>query len=148
MARIHEAMTLHREGDPAAARQRLTALWEEIHPAGDPFHQCVLAHYLADVQDDPEQELAWDIRALAAADSVTDARVKEHDSTLAIRGFYPSLHLNLAESHRRTGNLTAAREHLALAREFGDALNQDAYGDGIRAALDRLAARLDEPPAP
>ncbi|MFI9721154.1 hypothetical protein ACIHFE_16120 [Streptomyces sp. NPDC052396] len=144
MARIHEAVTLHHEGDPAAARNRLDALWAEISPDGDPFHQCVLAHHLADTQDDPHQELLWDQRALAAADSVTDARVKEHHSSLAIRGFYPSLHLNLAESYRRTGDPARAREHLAHARAFTGALGDDPYGHGIRAALDRLADRLTD----
>ena len=36
---------------------------------------CVLAHSMADVQDDVRQELVWDQRALAAADPLTDDRV-------------------------------------------------------------------------
>ncbi|MGW3068526.1 hypothetical protein ACWDA8_34880, partial [Streptomyces sp. NPDC001130] len=32
-----------------------------------PLHRCTLAHYLADTHDDPEDELAWDLRALSRA---------------------------------------------------------------------------------
>ncbi|MFF4404276.1 hypothetical protein ACFY2W_18000 [Streptomyces sp. NPDC001262] len=142
MTRIEAAVTLHREGDTEGARMRLGEIWQDIGPDGDAFHRCVLAHYMADVQPDPEDELVWDLRALEAAESLTDDRVQEHHASLAVRGFCPSLHLNLAESYRRTGNAPLAREHLSRAREHADTLGDDAYGDGIRAALDRLELRL------
>ncbi|MEU7166924.1 hypothetical protein AB0A70_20150 [Streptomyces morookaense] len=142
MTRIEAAVTLHREGDADGARSRLGEIWQDIGPEGDAFHRCVLAHHMADVQPDPEDELAWDLRALEAAESLTDDRVQAHHASLAVRGFRPSLHLNLAESYRRTGNARMSREHLARAREHTDALGDDAYGDGIRAALDRLELRL------
>ncbi|WP_416974390.1 hypothetical protein [Streptomyces sp. 4F14] len=68
--------------------------------------------------------------------------VLAHHSALAIRGFYPSLHLNLAESYRKTGDLDRARSHVAQGRGYLDALAPDAYGDMIRGALERLAAEL------
>ncbi len=46
--------------------------------APDALHIVSLAHYMADVQDDPAQELCWDLRALDASDSLTDARAQEH----------------------------------------------------------------------
>jgi len=120
---------------------KLGELWEE---AEDPFHRCVIAHHMADLQERPEDELAWDLRALAAAEEVTDRRVKEHDSSLAVRGFYPSLHLNLAASYRKTGDKVRARSHVAQAQGYLDALAPDAYGDMIRGALERLAGELGE----
>lgn len=80
MKRIEEAMMLQHTGDLDGARQRFTEIWEEIASDGDPFHRCVLAHYMADLQQDPQEELAWDLRALDAAASVTDDRAKQHDS--------------------------------------------------------------------
>lgn len=142
MARIHEAM-LSAGGDRAAARARFQALWETIGPAGDPLHRVALAHHMADVQDDPAEAIAWDERALAAADSLSDDRARAHHETLSVQAFYPSLHLNLAEGHRRLGNPDAARRHLALGLHALDALPDDGYGRLIRGGLDRLAARLE-----
>jgi hypothetical protein len=54
-------MLLH-GGDREEARSRFTALWDEIGDEGDPLHHCTLAHFMADAQDDPEEELVWDLR--------------------------------------------------------------------------------------
>ncbi|GHF47221.1 hypothetical protein GCM10010218_30660 [Streptomyces mashuensis] len=142
MERIGEAIALLQSGDAAGARRRFDELWAAIGEDGDAFHRCVLAHYMADVQDDPHEELAWDLRALEAADSLTDARVQQHHATLAVRGFYPSLHLNVAAAYEKVGAPDRARTHLAKARAHTDALGDDAYGEGIRGALDRLEERL------
>jgi hypothetical protein len=48
LTRIIEAVQLGQAGAPAQARELLTALWDEIGPAGDALHRCTLAHYLAD----------------------------------------------------------------------------------------------------
>jgi tetratricopeptide (TPR) repeat protein len=144
MDRIGAAIALSQRGERAAARQEFERIWAEISTGGEPFHRCVLAHYLADLQDDPRAELTWDLRALEAAGSVTDERAREHHSSLRIRGFYPSLHLNLAEDYRRLGKPDQAREHLAEAERTSPALDDDGYGNGIRAAIMRLADRLEE----
>ncbi|RCV49034.1 hypothetical protein [Marinitenerispora sediminis] len=145
MRRIADAITLHREGDAEGARQRLAEIWVDISPDGDAFHRCVLAHYMADLQDDPRNELAWDIRALAAADASTDERVKQYHASLDLRGFYPSLHVNLADDYHRLGEEAKAREHLRQAQANAHMLRDDAYGDGIRSAMRRLATELGEP---
>jgi GNAT superfamily N-acetyltransferase len=145
MAAIHEGLRLHLGGDRPGARTLFAGLWAEIGEDGDPLHRCALAHYMADVQDDPAEELAWDLRALAAADSLTDERAREHHSSLAVKGFYPSLHLNLGEDYRKLGDLAGARAQLVLARATLDALGSDDYAAGVRAGLDGLAERLGEP---
>ncbi|MER5942139.1 hypothetical protein ABT121_33095 [Streptomyces sp. NPDC001928] len=142
MGRIEEAMGLQHAGDVEGARQLFAEVWSDIAPDGDPFHRCVLAHYMADLQEDPQDELAWDLRAWEAAGAVTDERVKAHDASLAIRGFYPSLHLNLAADYHKLGDDHRARAHLAEAQHHLDALNDDGYGQGIRAALERLASEI------
>ena len=135
MAAITRAVTLGREGDRDTARAQLTALWRTLGPLGDPLHRCSLAHYLADLQPDPAQSLAWNIRALDAADSLTDDRAAAYHSSLAVAGFYPSLYLNLADDYRRLGAFEAARRELDAARDHLGALGRDAYGEMIRTAL-------------
>ncbi|MEU4314836.1 hypothetical protein [Nocardia sp. NPDC024068] len=139
MNAITEAVTLGRSGDNAAARDRLLEIWRGIGVAGDPLHRCTLAHYLADLHDDPATALTWDIRALDAADALTDDRVQRHHASLQVAGFYPSLHLNLADNYRRLGSWEAAQEQLDAARGRLDALPDDTYGAMIRTALVEVA---------
>ncbi|MFJ1747086.1 hypothetical protein ACIOJD_12710 [Streptomyces sp. NPDC088116] len=77
MTRIGQAAMLLHGGDREEARNRFGELWTEIGEAGDPLHRCTLAHYMADTQDDPGDELAWDLRALTAADGLT-GRAKDN----------------------------------------------------------------------
>ncbi|MFB8417518.1 hypothetical protein ACFC63_18620 [Streptomyces albidoflavus] len=139
MEAIGQAVVVGRGGDIRAARHQLLRLWSQTGVTGDPLHRCSLAHYLADLYDDPAQALAWDVRALDAADAVTEQRVQAHHASLHIAGFYPSLHLNLADNYRRLGSFDAAAEHLDAARTYAPELPPDAYGDTLRTALDEVA---------
>ncbi|MCF6524343.1 hypothetical protein [Streptomyces sp. JJ36] len=142
--RIGQAIVLLHGGDREEAGNRLHHLWEES--ADRPLHRCTIAHYLADTQDDPVEELRWDRRALAAADAVTsDPGAAGEEAVATVRGFYPSLHLNLAADHVKLGDAEAARRELADARRLAGDLAHDAYGNGVRAALDRLELRLADP---
>lgn len=138
MARIHAAQQRAADGDRTGAAADLTALWTEIGAGhGDPLHAVSLAHFLADLQDDPHDELAWDERALAVADGLTDERAREYHASLQVRGFYPSLHLNLAADH-----LKVARRHLDRAEAGFADLPPGAYADMIIGAVARLRAEL------
>ncbi|WP_278266027.1 hypothetical protein [Nocardia sp. AG03] len=139
MTRITEAVTESCSGDTDSARTTLIALWSEIGPSGDPLHRCTLAHYLADLYEHPAEALAWDVRALDAADALTDDRLTAYYADLRVAGFYPSLHLNLADNLRRLGAFPAATRHLDAARARVDALADDPYGTMIRRALDEVA---------
>ncbi|QFZ21100.1 hypothetical protein [Saccharothrix syringae] len=143
MTEIAEAVGLGHAGDPTAARTRLLDLWRRTGPAGDPFHRCTLAHYLADLYDDPAEALVWDVRALDAADALTDERVRRHHDTLSVTAFYPSLHLNLADNFRRLGSFTAAGEHISAARRHEHTLGDDGYGTLIRRAIGEVAEAID-----
>lgn len=144
MTRIGQVVILHHAGDREEARHRFLDLWAEIGEDGDALHRCTLAHYLADTQDDPFDELAWDLRALTAAEELTDDRLADHEGALAVRALYPSLHLNLAADYVKIGRSEAARTHLRRARRASEALADDSYGDGVRAAISRLELRLGE----
>ncbi|MFF3016164.1 hypothetical protein [Streptomyces sp. NPDC057939] len=173
MTRIGQAVILLHAGDREEARNRLGEIWTEIGEDGDSLHRCTLAHYMADAQDDPADELAWDLRALTAADGLTaDGPVPDGPTTdgpagragevlparrpgdgpgcrepqRAVRVFYPSLHLSLAADYVKLRRPEAARVHLARARAATGALSDDGYGNGVRAAIARLERRLAAEP--
>lgn len=135
MAEIFAAVRLG-GGDTAAARRVLGNLWNELGEVGDPLHRCVIAHHLARLQTAAEEALRWDQRALAA---VFGPGVPLDEG---LRGFLPSLYLNLADSHRRVGDFDGARMQSAIARGHLDILANDAYGALIRSRLDRVEAAL------
>lgn len=147
LVRIGEGVALHHHGGrPQAARELFEQIWDEIGgEQGDPLHVCVLAHAMADVQDDVRQELIWDRRALAAGDLLTEERVARAGVTLPVAGLYPSLHLNLVECYRKLGDLGRAREHLWRAQAGMGALGDDEYGQLIKGGLERLARQLASP---
>ncbi|MTE15162.1 hypothetical protein [Nocardia aurantiaca] len=144
MSAINDAVTLGRHGDPAAAREQLTTLWDTIGANGDPLHRVSLAHFLADLHEHAADALTWDIRALDAAEALTDDRAQAHHAGLSVRGFYPSLHLNLADNYRRLGAFDTARRHLDAARARLDVLEEDGYGLGVRAGIANVEAALAE----
>lgn len=78
--------------------------------ATDDYEACVAAHYLARFQDTPEETLRWNQEALARAENVGDERV---------RGFYPSLYVNLGSSHEALGNQREADHYYKLAAALG-----------------------------
>ncbi|MFF4249236.1 hypothetical protein ACFYY2_32915 [Streptomyces sp. NPDC001822] len=155
MTRIGQAIMLLHAGDREEARNRFGTLWSELGECGDALHRCTLAHYMADTQDDPGDELAWDLRALTAAEGMADGAAGEAagkgDGTgapqqrrdaSAVRTFLPSLHLNLAADYLKLQRFEAARTHLDLAWDAVGVLEDDGYGDAVRAAIGRLERRM------
>lgn len=142
MASIATAVELGRSGQRVQARAALAALWAQIGATGDALHRCTLAHYLADLQDTGQAELEWDERALAAAHALTDERAQRYDHAWQVRLLLPSLHLNLADDHRRLGNPTRARKHLAQARSLVTDLPDDQYGGVIRSGVQHVSEAL------
>lgn len=146
MTQFGKGLELSQRGEREAACRVFEQVWSDIGGEhGDPFHRCALAHAMADVQDDVRDELIWDLRALEAADLITDERAAQAGVTSSVRNFYPSLHLNLGECYRKLGDLDRAREHLQHGHAAAGALGDDGYGQMIKGGLDRLAERL--PPA-
>jgi hypothetical protein len=100
---------------------------------------------MADVQDDVHDELVWDLRALQAAELMTDERAAQAGVTSPVAGFYPSLHLNLGECYRKLGDPDRAREQFERGQATVGALGDDSYGQMIKGGFDRLGERLASP---
>ena len=130
MAEVGAAVELGRAGHPDEARRRLERLWEQ--PDNDATTRCAIAHFLADLQESAEDELMWDERALAAASG-------DDPATYA---FFPSLHLSLADVHRRLGHTDLAHEHLSQGKRVLDRLDEGEYGDVVRNAAVAITEAL------
>jgi len=143
MRRIMAAIDKHQRGENDDARVMMSALWAEIGENGDALHRCTLAHYMADLQSDPHQSMAWNQRALSAAEEMSAERLAATFETLDLRSFFPSLHLNLAEDFRELGDKASAARHLDAARQALDPSIDSGLAAMIRGGIDRLQSRLD-----
>jgi hypothetical protein len=140
LAAVGEAQT----GDPTSGRHRLLACWAQT-TSDDHAHRCVLAHYLADLQDSLDDEVAWDSIALEEhAQLNDDALTAVGISNVA--GLAPSLHLNLGDGYLRQGRVSEAAEQLRQGQAAVSVLEDDGYGRLVRDGLTRLGARITEAP--
>ncbi len=131
-------------GDRARGRDVLRRCWAGTAES-DHAQRCVLAHYLADLEDDVDAEVAWDERAIAAFAHVRDADLKPVGIPAAA-SLAPSLHLNLGDGYLRQGNPRPAHDQLVAGLAALDALPDDGYGAMIRRGLTGLGERLDGQP--
>lgn len=139
MEDVTAAVGVLHAGDRAAGRARLTALWARRPSAA---LRCVLAHYLADTQDDAAEELRWDLAALAAADEAVQSGETELMSGLTVGGFYPSLYLNASDASLRAGDAPQARRWFGAGMAALDVLPDTPYGATVRDAFARLGRRI------
>lgn len=141
-ADIIAAVGLVLDGQRDDGEAALRRCWAQTDHS-DHAQRCVIAHYLADLQPNLDDEVAWDERALAAYADVNDQDLAVIGIPHA-GGMAPSLHLNLGDGYLRQGHLDAARAQLTAGLEHQDALGRDGYGALIRQGLDRLGERIDE----
>ncbi|CAB4928299.1 unannotated protein [freshwater metagenome] len=145
MRRAFEGQRLLLGGDRAGAREVYADLWASLDAAGDedPMHRVWVAHVTADAQDDPAEQVHWDLVALRAADAAAE---RGGVDGVGVRTFYPSLHLNLGEGFRRLGDDRRARDHLAEAERHLRGHPDDDERAGIEAAVIALRERIEDPP--
>lgn len=117
------------EGRLGEARALFTRAWEA---AQNDYEACIAAHYVARHQDTPEDTLAWNRESLRRAEAVGDERVK---------GFFPSLYLNLGHSYELLGQVEEARRCFDLAARQLDNLPEDRYGAIVRHGIANARVR-------
>jgi tetratricopeptide (TPR) repeat protein len=123
------------QAEAAGRNEAAHALFEQAWDAAtDDYGACVAAHYLARHQTTPEDVLRWNQECLERADRVGDERV---------RGFYPSLHLNLARAHEELGDAERAQEHYRQAAARLQDVPAGPYRDGMRFTV-AAALRTDD----
>jgi hypothetical protein len=137
---IIEAIAVALAGDREGGREILAACWKST-AVRDTAQRCVLAHYLADVQDELDDEVAWDEAALTAFADVAETELTPIGIRSA-RALEPSLRLNLGDGYRRQGRFEDARVQADAGQALAHLLPDDGYGQMIRTGLARLQARL------
>ncbi|WP_296595483.1 hypothetical protein [Phenylobacterium sp.] len=138
MADVMAALARLQSGD-VEARLELMDLWTSA-PQASATRRCTLAHFLADTETNPAAELRWDRIALEAATG--DASGDADAVTQPLAAFLPSLHLNVGDALRRVGDPELARFHAQAGLGRARNLPADGYGEAVRAALERLLARV------
>lgn len=141
-ARIRAAMRQRESGDTVGAYDALSRMWPEVE-SGDAFDRLFFAHTFADVQTSPEDELHWDLIALAAVEHVTEARSAEQGIPGGRDGLRPSLHLNVANCYKRLGDEPNTQYHLQTGSQLLHLLDDGAYGSLIREQYAALNAGDD-----
>jgi tetratricopeptide (TPR) repeat protein len=122
-----QGMQAEAEGRDVRARDLFLQAWEA---AEDDYDACIAAHYLARHQPTPQETLRWNQECLTQADKVGDERV---------RGFYASLHGNMARAHRDLGQIEQAGEHFESAAKHIDDVPAGPHQQWLRY---RIAAGL------
>ncbi|XXX74078.1 hypothetical protein WMF30_41170 [Sorangium sp. So ce134] len=126
-----EGMQAEGEGRHEDARALFERAWAACT---DDYDACIAAHYLARHQGSDQGTLAWNQEALRRADAVGDDRV---------RGFYPSLLLNVGHAHEVLGDRGEARAfYERAAARLGD-LPAGPYADMVRNAVKRARERVE-----
>lgn len=117
-------------GEREEARKLYSEAWQM---SADAYEACIAAHYVARVQDKPEDTLRWNRIALDKADAVQDRDIS---------GFYPSLLLNLGKSLEDLSRFKEAAQFYRDASVKLAGMPDTPYirytANGIRAALARV----------
>lgn len=123
-------------GDQATARPLFAAAWEQAAAAGETFHAIDAAHMLA-IAAPPEERLTWNLRALALAESATDARSQ---------GWVGSLYNNIGWTHHDTGRYAEALAAFQQAQTWQEARGGPREIRIARWAVARVLRSLDRVP--
>ncbi|MFK0246054.1 ClpX C4-type zinc finger protein [Amycolatopsis azurea] len=132
MATIAQVQQAASRGQREQASEAYARLWNQ---AELPLHRVTIAHYMADLQGEPADELLWDRRALTAA-----AELPADDPEIA--PLRASLHINAAAAFHGLGRDDEARAQLEAARKAESFLPEDGYGRLVRTRIDQVAADL------
>lgn len=127
-----EGMELERNGRLEEASAIFMKAWEESR---NDFERCVSAHYVARRQKTPAENLRWNQVSLEYADAIEDGRV---------RGFYPSLYLNIGWAYEDLGNRVEAKKYYELAETRLETLPEGSYRETVRDGIERGLRRVNQ----
>lgn len=127
-----EGMNAESEGEIEEAHRLFQQAWET---ATNNFEKFTSAHYLARNQQDPNDGLKWNLKALTLAETIKE------DST---KGHYPSLYLNVAKSYENLGDKDEAARYYLLAADACDNLPGGNYADMIRSGVSAGLKRVGQ----
>jgi hypothetical protein len=138
--KLQSIIQISQSGNKEKARK----LFNRIIPllGNDPLHNCIFAHYMADVQNELEKELYWDLKSLEYLDKLTDERLKQFNPTLNQKGFYASVYLNIAEDYRKSNMIESSKKYINLAEKSIHELDDNGYGNMIKQGIERIKEKI------
>jgi rifampin ADP-ribosylating transferase len=125
-----EGMEREGQGQKKEALNLFQQAWKE---ASNDFEKLTSAHYLARHQENIEDKLKWDETALQLALNINNDTV---------RGFYPSLYLNIGKCYEDLNDSNNARKNYQLALYFAHLLPDNGYGNMIKGGIMNGIARV------
>jgi hypothetical protein len=133
-----EAIKAEMEGKKAEALDLCLQAWEK---RASNYDSCIVSHYLARYQETIESTFLWNKKALEFGDAVGNESVK---------GFFPSLYLNLGKSFEDKGEIVEAKNHYELAsaklNDVPDGPYKNILVKGISDGIERIKCiRLNQP---
>ena len=138
---VLEAVGQAVNGRSEAAKAALEKCWDEAVEE-DHAQRCVLAHYLADQQENLQSETRWDEQALTEFTHLQDGDLAAI-GVPSTAGFAPSLHLNLGDDYLRAGRVQDAEDQVVRAQQSVARLPEQGYGAMIRDGVRRLQGRVE-----
>jgi tetratricopeptide (TPR) repeat protein len=124
-----QGMEHESKGNFEQASRLFLSAWTQ---STDDFERCIAAHYVARHQKSPDEALTWNQRSLDYARAVGGEKV---------RGFFPSLYLNMGKAYEDLGKRDDARRCYAMTEEVLSSLPDNQYGRMIRDAVKRALER-------
>jgi hypothetical protein len=118
-----QGMQAEFKGEMEEARDLFMRAWDA---QTDDFEACIAAHYVARHQESPQEMLRWNQFALA------HAQAGENEE---IRGFYPSLYLNLGYCWETLDDREQAIHFYKMAEERVKDVAEGDYGAVIREGI-------------
>lgn len=101
---VNEGMKMEKSGKINFARNLYMKAWNS---ASNNQEKCITAHFVARQQNSPKNALKWNIKSINYANKTK----KE------VKGYYPSLFLNIGISYENLGKITEANKYYELAFE-------------------------------
>lgn len=134
LALVRHARDHRRAGREEEARAVYREVWQRANERGDDYAACVAAHMLGVSEPmPPDEKLRWHLASLERADRVPDGRAAQ---------LYASIYANLGYVHAHGQRHDEAREAYRLARRHTAALDDNVYGQGLRAQIDWALGQL------
>lgn len=121
----------------------LSEIWDDLHDdsGSRALPKSFVAHLLADLQMDPQEERRLDVDSLRA---LTPVWVQCDDPRMFDVGcrFLPSIYLSLAIGTRKCGDQAGAREYLRRARLTLPVLPDTPYKREVISGIERAERKL------
>jgi tetratricopeptide (TPR) repeat protein len=125
-----QGMDMEGKGKPEDASRLFLQAWNE---ATNDFEKFTASHYVARHQKSIADKLKWDETALQLALKINNDTVK---------GFFPSLYLNIAKCYEDLNDFDNARKNYQLALSFTNLLPDSGYGNMIKGGIMNGIARV------